>query len=65
VDAVVGLAHRSPIDLVLKERPMIRTLTAWAVLGAAVIALGNDLAQTAYSATQTAQTVTLASLDRS
>jgi hypothetical protein len=44
---------------------MIRTLTAWAVLGAAVIALGADLAQTAYSATQTAQTVTLASLDRS
>ena len=43
---------------------MIRTLTAWAVLSAAVIGLGADLAQTAYTATQTAQTVTLASLDR-
>ncbi len=42
---------------------MIRTLAS-AVLAAAVAGLGIDLAQTAYSATQTAQIVTLASLAR-
>ncbi|HEY6234306.1 MAG TPA: hypothetical protein VIW69_04260 [Candidatus Elarobacter sp.] len=43
---------------------MIRTLLASAVLAAAIAGLGVDLARTAYSATLTAQTVTLASLDR-
>lgn len=43
---------------------MIRTLFASLVLGAAIFALGADLAQTAYSATRTAEVVTLASLDR-
>ena len=43
---------------------MIRTLLASAVLAATIAGLGVDLAQTAYSAVQTAQTVTLASVDR-
>lgn len=43
---------------------MIRTLLATAVLSASIIGLAVDLAQTAYSAVQTANTVTLASLDR-
>ena len=44
---------------------MIRTLLASAVLAASLAGMGVDLAQTAYSAIQTAQVVTLASLDRS
>jgi hypothetical protein len=43
---------------------MIRTLLASVVLAAAIAGLGADLAQTAYSATRTAETVTLASLER-
>jgi|GEM_PF-4900299 hypothetical protein len=43
---------------------MIRTLLSAVVLGACIIGLGADLARTAYSATQTAATVTPASLDR-
>ncbi len=43
---------------------MIRTLIASAVLAAAIVGLGADLARTAYSAARTAETVTLASLDR-
>ena len=44
---------------------MVRTLLASVVLTAALAGLGIDLARTAYSATQTAQVVTLASLERS
>ena len=43
---------------------MIRTLLSAIVLGACIIGLAADLARTAYDATQTAATVTLASLDR-
>ena len=43
---------------------MIRMLLSTVVLGACIIGLGADLARTAYGATQTAATVTLASLDR-
>ncbi len=43
---------------------MIRTLLATAVLSASLIGLAADLAQTAFSAVQTAKTVTLASLER-
>jgi hypothetical protein len=43
---------------------MFRTLLASAVLAAAIAGLGIDLARTAYSATLTAQSVTLASVER-
>ncbi len=43
---------------------MLRTLLASVVLAASIVALGADLARTAYSAARTAETVTLASLDR-
>jgi len=43
---------------------MIRTLVSAVVLGACIIGLGADLARTAYGATRTAATITMASLDR-
>jgi hypothetical protein len=42
---------------------MIRTLLSAAVLTACILALGADLARTAYGATQTAASIRVASLD--
>jgi hypothetical protein len=57
--AMLRSAHRSPNKIVEENTAVIRSFFALVVICAGIVTLGADLAQTAYSAVQTAQTIVL------